>query len=200
MRGDFVQARALYQRGRAVLRELGQGVHAASTVLDLVAVETLAGELASAEDQAQLDYEFLERQGETFYLSTLASLLARVVRDQGRDADALALTAVAERTAAEDDVDAQVLWRSARAPIVARAGSVADAEAMAREALALARTTEVPTLLADALFELASVLAIAARAPEARAAFDEAAALYRAKGDVVSTARCQTRAAELPAA
>ena len=71
---------------------------------------------------------------------------------------------------------------------------------MAREALALARTTEVPTLLADALFELASVLAIAARAPEARAAFDEAAALYRAKGDVVSAARCETRAAELPAA
>ena len=200
MRGDFVQARALYQLGRAVLRELGPGVHAASTVLDLVAVETLAGELASAEDQAQLDYEFLERQGETFYLSTLASLLARVARDQGRDADALALTEVAERTAAEDDVDAQVLWRSARAPIVARAGSLVDAEAMAREALALARTTEVPTLLADALFELASVLAIAARAPEARAAFDEAAALYRAKGDVVSAARCETRAAELPAA
>ncbi len=200
MRGDFVQARDLVRRGRAVLRELGQGVHAASTALDLVTIESLAGDLPRAEAEARVDYEFLERQGETFYLATLASLLARVVRDQGRDVDALALTEVAERTAADDDVDAQVLWRSARAPIVARAGSVAAAEAMAREALALARTTEVPTLLADALFELASVLAIAARAPEARAAFDEAAALYRAKGDVVSAARCQTRAAELPAA
>ena len=86
-------------------------MHAASTGLDVVVVELLAGDLATAEREARTDYEFLERQGETYFLSTMAALLARVVRDQGRDEEALALSRTAERTAAEDDLDAQVLWR-----------------------------------------------------------------------------------------
>ena len=35
------------------------------------------------------DYEFLVRAGETYFFSTMAALLSSVVRDQGRDEDAL---------------------------------------------------------------------------------------------------------------
>ena len=38
-------------------------------------------------------------------------MLARAVREQGRDEEALALTRAAEAAAAADDVDAQVQWR-----------------------------------------------------------------------------------------
>ena len=189
MNGEFDQARALYRRGRELLRDLGQGVNAASTGLDLLAVELLAGDLAGAEREARVDYDFLERMGETSFFPTLAALLARLVRDQGRDEEALALTHTAERCATGDDVDAQVRWRSIRAPIVARAGDLGHAETLARDALELARRTEAPVLQADALCELATVLALGGRGAEARAALEQAIALYASKGDVVSAAR-----------
>jgi tetratricopeptide (TPR) repeat protein len=116
----------------------------------------------------------------------MAAMLARAVRDQGRDAEALELTQLAERSAAADDVDAQVLWRAVRAPILARSGALADAEALARTALDMARQTEVPGLHASAFQELASVLQLAGRHDEARRALDEAVRIHVAKGDVVS--------------
>lgn len=197
MNGEFETARSLYRRARALLRELGEGVLAASTGLDLVVVESLAGDLATAEREARADYEFLESRGETYFLSTLAALLARVVRDQGRDDEALALSKAAEAAAAEDDLDAQVLWRSIRAPIVARAGDCVAAEAFARAALALARTTEIPVLQADALCDLAAVLSIAGRPGDARQAIADATAIYASKGDIVSVARWVAWAGQL---
>jgi class 3 adenylate cyclase/tetratricopeptide (TPR) repeat protein len=194
MNGEFDSARSLYRRARSLLRELGEGVHAASTGLDVVVVELLGGDLATAELEARNDFEFLERQGETFFLSTMASLLGRVVRDQGRDEEALALSQTAERAAAEDDLDAQVLWRSIRAPIVARAGDYVAGEALARTALELARQTETPVLQADTLYELATVLHLASRLDEAHAVLAEARAIYSAKGDRVSVARASALA------
>jgi hypothetical protein len=93
MNGDFDQARTLYRRGRAMLRELGQGLNAAANGIDVLQVELLAGDLASAEREVMADLAFLERAGETFYLSTMAALLSRVVRDQGRDEEALSAIA-----------------------------------------------------------------------------------------------------------
>jgi len=195
MNGEFEAARATYHRARAVLRDLGSGVNAAATGLDLLMIETLAGDLAAAERGARADHDYLSRLGETFYLATMAALLARAVRDSGRDDEALALTRSAEESASADDIDAQVLWRAIRAPIVARAGDIALAQTLAEEALALARDTEAPLLQADTLCELATVLSLAGREAEANARLDEAVALYLAKGDRVSAARWRADAA-----
>ena len=197
MNGDFDTARALCRRGRALSRELGQGVNAASTGMDLAQLELLAGDLAGGETEVRADYELLARMGETYYLATTAALLSRLARDQGRDADALVYSRAAEAAASADDVETQALWRSIRAPIVARAGAVAEGEALARAALALARQTEIPMLEADALAELASVLQIAVRPLEAAQALDDALALYVAKGDVVSAGRAREARARL---
>ena len=193
MNGEFERARTNYRRARSMLRELGQGVRAASTALEVVVVERLAGDLETAEREARADYEFLERSGETYFLATIAALLARVVREQGRDEEALALTVAAEKAAAEDDFDAQVLWRSVRAPILARAGDTNAAESLARAALELSRQAEDPVLQADTLAELADVLRICGRAEDARGIAAEAAAIYRAKGDIVSAERVEAR-------
>ncbi|MGH6611222.1 MAG: hypothetical protein ACRECQ_13295, partial [Burkholderiaceae bacterium] len=53
MNEEFDRAREHYRRGRALLRELGQGWLAASTAQDLVRVELLAGDLAGAERDAR---------------------------------------------------------------------------------------------------------------------------------------------------
>jgi len=172
-----------------MLRELGHGVSAASTGIDLLAVELLAGDLATAEREVMADYEFLGRAGETYVLSTLAALLARVMRDQGRIDEALALSKAAEEASAADDVESQALWRSIRAPIVARSGDLVEAERLARSAVDLSRQTDAPPLQADTLSELASVLDLAGRHAEAYAAIDAAISLYQAKGDRVSVAR-----------
>jgi len=191
MNGDCDTAREMCLRARAVLRDLGLGVRAASASLDLAVIELLAGDAAAAEREVRADCEMLERLGETFFLSTMAALLARAVREQGRYDEALELTRLAERNAAADDIDAQVLWRSVRAPILARAGALEEAEALARASLDMARQTEVPGLHASALSDLASVLFLAKRPEEAQLVLDEAVEIYTEKGDVMSAKRAR---------
>jgi class 3 adenylate cyclase/tetratricopeptide (TPR) repeat protein len=197
MTGAFDEARTLVRRARGLLADLGHNVAAASTAIDLLGVELLAGDLAAAEREARRDLEFLTAAGETYVLSTVAALLSRVVRDQGRDVDAMALSRTAEEASAEDDIESQALWRAVRAPMLARGGALAEAEALARSALDFARQTDARTLQADALIELASVLAVAGRGAEARAGADEAVAIYAAKGDRISQARWSAWAATL---
>ena len=119
----------------------------------------------------------------------MAALLARIVREQGRDAEAQALCEAAEHASAADDLEAQALWRMVRAPIAARAGDVAQAEAWAREAVEFAQRTEAPVLQGDALAELAAVLRLAGKTDEAAQAAAEAVALFTAKGNAVAAAR-----------
>jgi ATP/maltotriose-dependent transcriptional regulator MalT len=96
-----------------------------------------------------------------------------------------------------DDIESQALWRSIRAPIVARHGNIALAEELARTALQFVRRTEAHRLQADALTELASVLRIAGKADQASHVIREAIALYSSKGDVVSAARWRSWTGEL---
>jgi ATP/maltotriose-dependent transcriptional regulator MalT len=126
--------------------------------------------------------------GERFYLSTMAALLSRLVRDQGRDEEALELSKVAEAATASDDIDSQAMWRSIRAPIVARAGNLAEAESLARSAHEFASRTEALVLQADCLVELASVLTLAGNAAEARRFISQSIKLYAAKGNHVAAA------------
>ncbi len=189
MNAAFDTAREYYRRGRGLLHELGQGVLAASTGQDLARTELLAGDLQGAERGAREDYAFLASVGETYHLATLAALLSRLVRDQGRDADALEWSSAAERATGNGDIETQALWRSIRAPVLARAEELGGAECMARAALEYALKTEISTLHADARAELAYVLNLCGKHEEARLIVNEAIALYEAKGDKVSTVR-----------
>jgi hypothetical protein len=175
------------------MRELGEGINVASTGVDLLLVELLAGDLAGAEQEVKIDYDFLSQAGETYSLSTMAALLSRVVRDLGRDEQALEISLTAEQVSAEDDVESQARWRAARAPILARRGSLAQAEAMARQAVELSRQTDAPCLQGYCLSELAAVLGLADLSAQAASLRQEACALYAAKGDIVSAARLQLR-------
>ena len=189
MQGELTRARELCRRSRATLRDLGQGVFAASTGLDLLLVELNGGDLALAEREVRGDFDFLTSVGETYTLSTMAALLSRVVRDQGRDEEALMLSRTAEAASAADDLDSQALWRSIRAPILARAGQSALAEELARTAVEMVLATEAPNIKADALSELASVLYLGGKIDEARRAAGQAMSLYEQKGNIASESR-----------
>jgi len=109
MNGELGMARVHYRQGRAVLRDLGQGHYAASTGIELARVELLGGDLKFAEHEVRADMEFLSAKGETYFLSTMAALLARIVRDQGRDEEAFELSLASEQVTADDDVESQAL-------------------------------------------------------------------------------------------
>ncbi len=109
----------------------------------------------------------------------MTALLSRLVRDQGRDDEALELSRVAEELTADDDMDSQALWRSIRAPIIARKGDVALAEELARSAYEMVRETEALLFKAETLFELASVLRIAGKSSEARRGGERSACLVQ---------------------
>ena len=124
--------------------------------------------------------------GEKNYISTVAALLADAVYRQDRLEDAERYAAESAEVAAHDDVTSQALWRTVRAKVAARGGSVEEARRLATEAVELARTSEDPDLLTRALIAAAEVSGSTARAEEAWAALDEALEIVRAKGNVAA--------------
>ena len=135
------------------------------------------------------DFEFLLNAGEKYHLSGIAALLAQLVRDQGRDEEALALLTTAEDLSAPNDVQSQALWRFVKAPILARRNEHEQAERLAQAAVDLLTDTELPGLRADALSGLASVMEALGRTDAALEANDRAIDLYSAKGDLFNAAQ-----------
>jgi hypothetical protein len=189
MRGDFARAREETATSRSWLQELGKSVLAASTSLNSAAVELLAADTEAAEAQLRRDYDDLSVLGERYVLSTVAGLLSQVTFTRGAFEDADSFALICEELAADDDVASQALWRGTRAKLMARSGQVAEAMELARATLDLVRASEAPLMQAEALRDLAAVLAISERADEAALALAEARDLYELKGDIVSAAR-----------
>ena len=92
----------------------------------------------------------------------------------GRDEEAERLLDEVTRIAEADDIDAQVRWRAVRGQVLARCGQLAEADRLAREAVALAAPTDYVLLRADALSALGEVLGALGRPAEAAEALREA--------------------------
>jgi ATP/maltotriose-dependent transcriptional regulator MalT len=191
MRGDFDTARELLAAGRRALDELGQPVWVAVTGQEAFFVEMLAGDPAAAARTLRQSYETLSGMGERSFRSTIAGLLAHALCELGEDDEADQFSRACEEAAAEEDVFSQVLWRSARAKVLARRGEADAAEAAAREAVAIAERTDLLNTQADALLDLAEVLAQAGRSDEARAAARDAADRFERKGNLPSLERAR---------
>jgi len=197
MQGDFDRARDLYTDARLMLADLGRSVVAASTSQQSCGVEMLAGDPAAAERELRRDFAELLEMGEKYFLSTAAGELARAVYAQGRYAEAEELTLMAEELSAEDDLTSQALWRSVRAKALAQKG-LGEAEELAREAVELLRGTDALALQADALEDLAEVLALVG-VDGSRESLREAVGLLEQKGDVVSAERVRASLTALDA-
>jgi tetratricopeptide (TPR) repeat protein len=96
-----------------------------------------------------------------------------------------------------DDASKEMLWRQVRAKVLARRGEHAEAERLAREAVAICDQTDRLDSQGDVYADLAEVLSLADRPKEAAEALEQALERYERKGNLVSTQRAQTRLAEL---
>jgi len=189
LRGRFDLAREAYERGRVMLEELGRSLLSSSTSVNGWRIEFLAGDLAAAERELLRDYERLAEMGEQFLLSTVAARLAIVLVAAGRPDEAAQFVATAEATSAPDDIEAQALWRGAKARQLGTTDAVEEAVRLATQAVELLRQTDSPVFLADALVDLGEVLRAAGRTIDARTPLLEAVDLYGAKGSLACLER-----------
>ena len=191
MRGDVVLARELLAEGTAALEELGLKLWAANTAQEAFLVEHVAGEPGAAIETLRASVEALEQMGERGFLSTVAGFLAHALIAVGEDEEAERFSRISEQAAAPDDVPSHVIWRTARAKLLARRGEHEAAELVAREAVELVGGTDLLNQQGDALLDLADVLALGGRVDEARAAALEAAERFERKGNLPSLERAR---------
>jgi class 3 adenylate cyclase/tetratricopeptide (TPR) repeat protein len=200
MRGRFQEGREMVARGTAMLQDLGMPVFAlVNDAEGLGFLEVQAGDLVAAERAVRRAYDFLESKGERSWLSTLAADLAWILCEQGRYEEAEAFVRASLDSAASDDIASQVGWRRGRAKILASQGEIVQAEALAREAVALIEQTDGVFGHAQTLTDLAGILRQAGKATEAAEALRAALRLYELKENVVSAERTRHMLAQMSA-
>ncbi len=196
--GDFVCARGLIQSAWATLDDAGyrESVLAYSATV-LGEVELLADDPAAAVDILRpLCEELAERSAYSQLASRASDLAEALVRD-GRWTEADEWIQVAERNAATDDVNAQMMWRPVRAKLLARRGDFDAAEKLAREGIRLGDETDDLNRRAKAYCDLADVLLGCDRGGDAAAAYEYAAQLFEQKGNRVGLARTRALQTDL---
>jgi class 3 adenylate cyclase/tetratricopeptide (TPR) repeat protein len=198
MLGRFDEARAILAEDRANLVDRGGGLALASAMgLYSVGVELLAGDPAAAIEFGDEGCRLLGELGEQTILATAAGGLGQALYALDRLEDADAWAGRAAELGANDDALTQMLWRQLRAKLLARRGEPAEAERLAREAVAIGEKTDMLDAQGDVYGDLAEVLSLAGRPKEAAAALKQAVERYERKGNIVSTQRAQARLAQL---
>jgi len=198
MVGRTDEARAILAASRAQLAERGGGWElGVMNGLESVSVELLAGDPRAAAMYGAEGCSVLERQGERGVLSSAAGLLGQALYELDRLDEANEWAGRAAETGGSDDLLTQHLWRRVRAKVLARRGEHAEAERLAREAVAISEETDQLVVQGDVYADLAEVLSLAGRPQEAADALGQALECYERKGNVVSTQRAQGRLAQL---
>ncbi|HSI97382.1 MAG TPA: BTAD domain-containing putative transcriptional regulator, partial [Gaiellaceae bacterium] len=188
--GDFERARTLVTSARFTLEDLGLRASAltyAATVLG--EIELLVGNAADAEAVLRELCAELEEAEDFSQLASRASELAETLLMQDRLDEAEAWTRIADRYAAVDDTNAQMMWRPIRARIEAKRNAVDRAEQLARQGVELSDTTDDLNRRAKAYAALGTVLEAAGRRDEAGAARQRAIELYVQKGNRIAIER-----------
>jgi DNA-binding SARP family transcriptional activator len=184
MQDDVSTAYVTLDRAKALLEGLGPTMTAALTE-PAALIAMLAGDPAAAETHLRQQYDSLGQMGERNVLATTEALLGRAIAAQGpsRYDEATRLLAISRSGGADSDLTAQIISQGSAARILADRGHHAEATELANSAVQLAAQTDLLSQRADALLDLAHVLAAAGRTAEANAAAAEALDLHRRKGN-----------------
>jgi tetratricopeptide (TPR) repeat protein len=201
MLGRVEEARAIIAETRAGTADRGGRLElAVFTGQQSAEIELLAGDPAAAADLATEGCRQLESLGEHYFQSPMLARLARILCILDRLDDVDELVERVRRVGASDEGEVGSRWRQAKAVALARRGRHAEAEELARAAVAIAETTDILNNRADAYADLAEVLALAGKADEATEALREALDRYTRKGNVVMSRRIRERLMRTPAA
>jgi class 3 adenylate cyclase/tetratricopeptide (TPR) repeat protein len=198
MAGRIEEGRAAMAAAREELAERGTKLALAElTGLSSVDVELLAGDPAAAVEFGTEGCRLFEELGERSWLSTAAAELAQALYALDRLDEAEKWAGRAVELGASDDAATQMLSRQVRAKLLARRGEHAEAERVARDAVAIGEETEMLDRQGDSYADLAEVLTLANRPKEAAEALEQAVKRYERKGNVVSERRARARLAAL---
>ncbi len=198
MLGRFDQARAILDDVHADLSDRGGGIALGTAIgQEEVLVALLAGDPGAAAELGTEACRLLEEQGEKTLLSTAAGRLAQALYALDRLDEADDWARRAADVGASDDAMTQMLIRQVRAKVLARGGETAEAEPLAREAVAIGEGTDMINMQGDAYMDLGEVLLLSGKRDEALAALEYAVGRYERKGNLVSTQRAQERLAEI---
>jgi tetratricopeptide (TPR) repeat protein len=198
MIGRIEEGRAVLAEGRAEIATRGGvfGVMCAHAAQDIA---FLVGDFAGAAAAAEERYRRLQEIGITAFRSSTAAYVGQAYCELGRHEAAIEwATRAANFDPGLDEGLTQMLWRQVRAKVLAQRGEHAEAEELAREAVALGEQTDFLDAQGDAYADLAQVLAMTGRSGDAAAALEQALARYERKENVVVAERVRARLAELP--
>ena len=198
MLGRFEEARELVARARETFEEIGM----ASPVANLCgaiggAIEMDAADYRAAEAILRESCSSLEAMHEHALLSSRAAELAEALCALGLFDEAGRWASVSKQHTAADDLDAQTARRAAEAEIKAGKGELDGAEELAREAVALARETDMLNRRGRVSLVLATVLRHQGRMDETLASMEEALRLYERKGNIVGAGKARRLLNEL---
>jgi class 3 adenylate cyclase/tetratricopeptide (TPR) repeat protein len=194
MLGRLDEARASASDARVRLRELTGGAEGEYALAEIAA---LSGDDEAAASHLRTFCDSLAERGQSSLLSTFAPLLGLALCALGRFDEAELQAQLGRELGEEHDVATQSLWRQVQARVDSHRGRHAEAEALAREAVALTERTDALNNQAVALCDLAEVLVGAGRTDEAVAVLREALERYERKKNVVAAARVHSRLATL---
>jgi class 3 adenylate cyclase len=176
MSGEFEAALALAEPAEKHERELG-----VPTTPELAEIEALAGNHEAAAVRMGVYCDWLAERGLTAPLSTYAAWRGRRLCELGRYDEAERLARESRELGDEDDPITQAYWRQVAALVHASRGEHAEAERLAREAVARTEMTDSPKAQGDALCDLGDVLEAAGRLDEATDTFRDALGCYERK-------------------
>jgi class 3 adenylate cyclase len=188
MQMRFDEAHAVLEQARQTFDEQGARFSLAGPYSGVRAgIELLAGNRAAAEATLRDSYAELEAMGQSAFVATRAAGLADVLCDAGALDEAERLAERALQSGMADDVISEVRWRSVRARVLTRRGARGEAEALARQSVALIEESDLLNDRAKALLDLADVLGLIGRSqPEANRVTADAIDLYREKGNAAA--------------
>jgi len=159
----------------------------------LAEIATLAGDYEAAVGYLRRYCEQLEQHGERAVLSTFASRLGRSLCALGRYDEAERWAQRGRELGDDWDVATQAWWRQAQALVHANRGQHAEAESLAREAVAIVEQTDALNFQGYALCDLADVLAAAGRTEAATEVLEQALDRYGRKKNLAMVAQLRPR-------
>jgi hypothetical protein len=177
--GRFAEARAAIARSQSMYAGSGAKLSLAESANAAGQVELIAGDPAAAERYWREGYEICRAMGERAYLSSFAGMLAEALYAQGRLGEAQQMTEEAQAAATPDDPDAEALWRTTRAKLLARGGQFPAARTLLDEAAALVSPTSWAVFKAQILMAKAEVDQLAGAPRLAEASLRAALRIYQ---------------------
>jgi tetratricopeptide (TPR) repeat protein len=199
MLGHFDEARTILAESRAELAERGAGVLLANiTAFESVWVELWAGDPAAALEFGSEGWRLYLELEERGFLPGAAGNLAQALYALDRLDEADAWAGRAAELGTSGDPWNEMLWRQVRAKVLARRGEYAEAERLAREAVAICDETDMLDAQGDVYADFAEVLELTGKTTEAAAVLEQARTRYERKENLVMAERARARLAELP--